>query len=71
MKQNKREGILYFFKKYNIDILRESENNLRLQFSKLLYDIINNNIQIKDENGLKIIKIVNKIMEMAISYLYY
>jgi hypothetical protein len=30
---------------------------LRLQFSKLLYDIINNNIQIKDENGLKIIKI--------------
>jgi hypothetical protein len=57
IENNKREGILYFIKKYNIDILRESENNLRLQFSKLLYDIINNNIQIKDENGLKIIKI--------------
>ena len=48
---------MYFIKKYNIDILRESENNLRLQFSKLLYDIINNNVQIKDENGLKIITI--------------
>jgi hypothetical protein len=57
IENNKKEGILYFIKKYNIDILRESENNLRLQFSKLLYDIINNNIQIKDENGLKIIKI--------------
>lgn len=55
IENNKREGILYFIKKYNIDILRESENNLRLQFSKLLYDIINNNVQIKDENGLKII----------------
>jgi hypothetical protein len=57
IENNKREGILYFIKKYNIDILKESENNLRLQFSKLLYDIINNNIQIKDENGLKIITI--------------
>jgi hypothetical protein len=57
IENNKMEGILYFIKKYNIDILRESENNLRLQFSKLLYDIINNNVQIKDENGLKIITI--------------
>jgi len=57
IENNKREGILYFIKKYNIDILKESENNLRLQFSKLLYDIINNNIQIKDENGLKILTI--------------
>jgi hypothetical protein len=57
IENNKIEGILYFIKKYNIDILRESENNLRLQFSKLLYDILNNNVQIKDENGLKIITI--------------
>jgi len=57
IESNKKEGILYFIKKYNIDILRESENNLRLQFSKLLYDIINNNVKIKDENGLKIITI--------------
>jgi hypothetical protein len=57
IENNKREGILYSIKKYNIDILRESENNLRLQFSKLLYDIINNNVHIKDENGLKIITI--------------
>ncbi|MFP3317266.1 MAG: hypothetical protein RXN79_02570 [Candidatus Nanopusillus sp.] len=57
IENNKRDGILYFIKKYNVDILRKSENNLRLQFSKLLYDIINNNIQIKDENGLKIITI--------------
>ena len=57
IENNKREGILYFIKKYNIDILKESENNLRLQFSKLLYDIISNNIQIKDENGLKILTI--------------
>jgi len=55
IENNKKEGILYFIKKYNIDILRESENNLRLQFSKLLYDIINNNVKIKEENGLKII----------------
>jgi len=57
IESNKKEGILYFIKKYNIDILRESENNLRLQFSKLLYDIINNDVKIKDENGLKIITI--------------
>ncbi|BFI73702.1 hypothetical protein YN1_6890 [Nanoarchaeota archaeon] len=57
IENNKREGILYFLKKYPVDVIKESESYLRNNFSKLLYDIIEGKVEIKDENGLKIINI--------------
>ncbi|MGC9133414.1 MAG: DHH family phosphoesterase [Nanopusillaceae archaeon] len=57
IESNKKDGILYFLKKYPIDIIKDSESYLRSNFSKLLYEIIEGKIEIKDENGLKIINI--------------
>ncbi|BBL45488.1 phosphoesterase [Nanobdella aerobiophila] len=50
-------GILYFLKKIPIDILKDSETIFRSNFSKSLYDIIENKFETINENGIKIIKI--------------